>query len=79
MFKDGEENCKKYNELKSEYTRLKNQHCGITSFIIKSNTLKNNGKSPILHKDKTIAHKRSASYEFYNELEKLVLGVTNDN
>jgi len=57
---------------------LKNHHCGITSFIIKSNSIKN-GKSPILHKDKTIAHKRSASYEFYNELEKLVLGITNEN
>ena len=57
MFKENEDNFRKYNALKDEYHRLKAIHVQVQ---IKG------GKG---------GHHRSPSYEFYNEVEKTVLGL----
>lgn len=75
MFKSDEDSFRRYNELKEEYNRLKAKHCQQhpQHFIIKTTR----GKSPIPSKDKQ--HKRSASYEFYNDIEGLVLDASSSD
>ncbi len=62
MFKEGHASWTKYNELKDEYRRLKDKKCGTK-------------RGASINKSRNVSHKRSSSYEMYNDVEKLVLGL----
>ena len=44
MYHEGEETCKKYVELKSEYAKLKARVCGGTDFIIRTTNGSSHGQ-----------------------------------
>lgn len=65
MFKEGEEANKKYRELKEEYNKVKNSiRIGDSSPIKQLR-----GGSPM----KRV--RKASSFEYYNEIEKIILGV----
>jgi hypothetical protein len=69
MFKEGEEAYKKYKELKEEFNKVKNSiRIGDSSPVKQLR-----GSSPMKRPRKV------SSFEYYNEIEKLVLGVTDSS
>ena len=65
MFKEGEEANKKYKELKEEFNKVKNSiRIGDSSPIKQLR-----GSSPMKRVRKV------SSFEYYNEIEKMVLGI----
>ena len=62
MFKNGEDSSKKYSEMKDDYNKLKSRHCSPPGMQSKT---------------RLKISKALSSSDFYNEIEKIVLGISN--